>query len=339
MKASQWFWLIFRRLVFMIPILFGVVTLTFILTRLAGGDPAYLIAGPFATEDVVANLRAQLGTDQPIASQYWSYLGDLVRGDLGTSLYSNRPVLSELWDRTPATLELVFIAIFFAFIIGNVSGSLAARNRDGRIDKVFRYSSFSALSLPDFWLGLVLIYLIFFRLGIAPPPMGQIAPGRSKPELITGAAVLDSLITFNWAAIKSSLNQIWLPLLTMIPIFSAPISRLSRSSSIQALNSDWYTFGKACGLPQKTLNRYALRASLPPVITFTGILFSVLLGSAVLVETVFSWGGVAQYAVSSIKVNDFPAIQGFIVMSGVFSVICFLVVDIAYALIDPRVRL
>tara|TARA_B100000029_G_scaffold500542_1_gene572447 strand:+ start:579 stop:1598 length:1020 start_codon:yes stop_codon:yes gene_type:complete len=339
MKASQLIWLIFRRLVFMIPILFGVVTLTFILTRLAGGDPAYLIAGPFATEDVVENLRSQLGTDQPIATQYWSYLGDLVRGDLGTSLYSNRPVASELWDRTPATLELVFISIFFAFLIGNASGAIAARNRGGRVDKVFRYSSFSALSLPDFWLGLVLIYLIFFRLGIAPPPMGQVAPGRTKPELITGAAVLDSLITFNWAAIKSSLNQIWLPLLTMVPIFSAPISRLSRSANIQSLNSDWYTFGKACGLPKKTLKKYALRASLPPVITFTGILFSVLLGSAVLVETVFSWGGVAQYAVSSIRVNDFPAIQGFIVMSGVFSVVCFLVVDIAYAVIDPRVRL
>jgi len=247
--------------------------------------------------------------------------------------------LSELIDRTPATLELILLALIISVALGTMFGSIAARSRGRAADRAVRYGSFTALALPDFWLGLVLIYVVFFRVGIAPPPLGQISPGRPRPELITGAAVIDSLLTANGAALKASLNQLWLPLLTMIPIFTAPIARLSRSANLEVLNSDWHTFGRACGLPARRLNRYAIRAALPPVVTFAGILFSVLLGSAVLVETVFSWGGVAQYAINSIRVNDFPAIQGFIVMTGIFSVVCFLIVDIAYALIDPRVRL
>jgi ABC-type dipeptide/oligopeptide/nickel transport system permease component len=339
MGAKQWAWLVVRRVLFMAPILLGVVTGTFIMTRVAGGDPAYLIAGPFATDEVIATLREQLGTDRSIAAQYWSYLSDLIRGDLGTSLYSDRPVLTELINRTPATLELILLALTISVALGTLLGSISARSRGRVADRVVRSGTFSALALPDFWLGLVLIYVVFFRLGIAPPPLGQVAPGRPRPDLITGAAVIDSLLTANGAALKASLNQLWLPLMTMIPIFTAPIARLSRSANIEVLNSDWHTFGRACGLPSRCLNRYTIRAALPPVVTFAGILFSVMLGSAVLVETVFSWGGVAQYAINSIRVNDFPAIQGFIAMTGVFSVICFLIVDIAYALIDPRVRL
>lgn len=339
MSARQWCWLIAKRIIFTIPILFGVATATFFLTRLAGGDPAYQIAGSFATEDVIAAVQAQIGTDRPLGEQYAAFLGDIIRGDLGTSIFTDRPVISDLADRFPATLTLVVLALGVSLVFGLILGSFAAYRRGKGGDKVVRVGSFSALSVPDFWLGLVLLFLFFFRFGLAPGPTGQIALGATSPRDITGSAIFDAAITLDAAAFRAALHQLWLPLMTMVFIFTAPITRLARSSVIESLTSDAILFGRACGLPRRRLWAYATRASLPPVVTFAGILFSVLLGSAVLVETVFSWGGAAQYAVASISRNDFPAIQGFVLVAGVFSVAIFLVVDLLYRAIDPRVRL
>lgn len=339
MTARAWALLIARRLLLMIPILFAIATATFFLTRFAGGDPAYQIAGTFATEESIANIRADLGTDRPLGVQYWDFLTDSIRGDLGTSLFTDRPVRTDLADRLPATLELITMSLAVAVVVGLGSGSYAAHRRGTARDKAVRYGSFTALSLPDFWLGLVLLFVFFFKLDWAPPPIGQIAPGAAAPRDVTGAAVVDASITLNWPALKASLHQIWLPLTTMAVIFSGPLTRLARSATIEALGSDAILFGRACGLPRSTLWRYATRASLPPVVTFVGILFSVLLGASVLVETVFSWGGAAQYVVNAIRVNDFPAVQGFVLVSGVFSVMIFLIVDLLYVAIDPRVRL
>ena len=339
MRARQWAWLILKRVLFMIPILFGVATATFFLTRLAGGDPAYLIAGPFATPEVVANISAQLGTDRPIGEQYVDFLGEAVRGDLGTSLFTDRPVTTDLADRLPATLVLVVLALAFALLFGLALGSYAAHRRGRAGDRAVRFGSFSALSVPDFWLGLVLLFIFFFKFDIAPGPTGQLAPGGPAPRDVTGAALFDSMITLNLEAFKASLHHIWLPLMTMVLIFTAPIARLARSAAIESLTSDSILFGRACGLPNRRLWAYATRGALPPVVTFVGILFSVLLGSAVLVETVFSWGGAAQYAVNAIRQNDFPAVQGFVLVAGAFSVAVFFVVDLLYRVIDPRVRL
>lgn len=339
MRARQWAWLIARRILFMIPILFGVATATFFMTRLAGGDPAYLIAGPFATEEVVASIQAQLGTDRPLGEQYLDFLGDTVRADLGTSLFTDRPVTTDLADRLPATLELVVLALGFALLFGLALGSYAAHRRGRAGDRAVRIGSFSALSVPDFWLGLVLLFVFFFKFGIAPGPTGQFPPGGGAPRDVTGAVLFDAAITLNFEAFRTALHQIWLPLMTMVLIFTAPIARLARSAAIESLTSDAILFGRACGLPKSRLWIYATRGALPPVVTFVGILFSVLLGSAVLVETVFSWGGAAQYAVNAIRVNDFPAVQGFVLVAGAFSVGIFLVVDLMYRVIDPRVRL
>lgn len=339
MNARQWLWLIAKRVIFTIPILFGVATATFFLTRLAGGDPAYQIAGAFATEEVIAAVQADIGTDRPLGEQYVTFLGDIVRGDLGTSIFTGRPVISDLADRLPATLTLVVLALAFSLVFGLALGSFAAHRRGRTGDKVVRVGSFSALSVPDFWLGLVLLFLFFFRFEIAPGPTGQTALGAAKTRNVTGSAIFDAVITLDSAAFLAALHQLWLPLMTMVFIFTAPITRLARSAVIESLTSDAIGFGRACGLPKRQLWAYATRAALPPVVTFVGILFSVLLSSAVLVEAVFSWGGAAEYAVSAIRSNDFPAIQGFVLVSGVFSVAIFLVVDLLYRVIDPRVRL
>lgn len=331
--------LILKRAALMVPILFGIATVTFVVTRLAGGDPAYLIAGPRATEETIANLQRQLGTDRPLWEQYTDYVLGLLRGDLGESIFTGQSVTRDLADRLPATLILIVLALTVALIVGLAAGRYAGRRRGSGGDRAIRYSSFAALSMPDFWLGLVLVFVFFFHLGWAPPPIGQIAPGAEAPSTVTGAALVDALITFDLPALWAAIRQAWLPVMTMALVFAAPIARLARSATADAHNSEAILFARACGLPDSRIRRYATRMALPPVVTFVGILFSVLLGSAVLVETVFSWGGAAQYAVNAIRVNDFAAIQGFVLTAGAISIVIFLVVDILYTIIDPRVKL
>jgi peptide/nickel transport system permease protein len=195
------------------------------------------------------------------------------------------------------------------------------------------------LALPDFLLALILLYFLFFKLGWAPPPVGQIGPADARPEDITGAVLFDSVITLNLDAFGPAFGKAFLPVVTLGLVLSAPIARLMRSATLEVLHSDYVSFGRACGLPQKTLVWYALRAALPPVVTFTGIAFSLLLGGAVLIETVFSWGGAAQYAAEAIARQDFDAIQAFVLVAGVASIVVFLIVDFLYVWIDPRVKL
>ena len=328
-----------RRLLFIIPILFGVITLTFFATRLAGGDPAYLIAGAFATPEVVADIQERLGTDQSIGQQYIDFLTDAVQLDFGTSIFTGNPVVEDLAERLPATLELIIFSLIFGLVVGVTGGVIAARRRGRAADKTVNATSFGLLSLPDFWFGLILLFVFFFKLGWAPAPVGQLGADDPKPDDITGAAVIDSIITLNGPALKASVGHAVLPVITLGLLISAPIARLTRSSMIDALQSDFLQFGRACGLPSARLRRYALRAALPPVVTWAGIVFTVLIGAAVLIEVIFSWGGAAQYAATAIIQNDYPAIQAFVLVAGVISVITFLVVDLLYVLLDPRVKL
>jgi ABC-type dipeptide/oligopeptide/nickel transport system permease component len=328
-----------RRLALMVPVLLGIMTITFFVTRIIPGDPAYLIAGPFASPETIQSLQAQLGTDQPLFQQYVQYVGDAAHLDFGTSIFTGQPVLEELARRLPSTLELIVLSLGVALTLGILAGAYAARRRGRPGDVGVRIGSFVLLSLPDFWLGLILLYLFFFLLGWAPPPIGQIAPTDPQPADITGAALIDSIITLNGGAFRAAFAHVVLPVVTLGAIFSAPIARLTRSAMLEIRDADYVRFGRSCGLPSRTLWRYEVRAALPPVITFAGILFSALIGGAVLVETVFSWGGAAQFAADSINQRDYPSIQGFVLVASVISVFVFLVVDLLYLVIDPRVRL
>lgn len=331
--------LLVRRLLFMIPILFGVVTVTFFVTRLTAGDPAVLIAGQFAGPEETENIRAQLGLNDPLVEQYLNFLADAVRLDFGESFFTNDPVEEDLAERLPITFELVFLSLTLALVLGVSAGVIAARRAGRAGDVAVRFTSFAMLSIPEFWFGMILIYVFFFQLGLAPPPTGQLSSGDPIPRDITGAALFDSILTANPGALKASVAHAALPIVTLGVGLAAPITRLARSSMLEAMQSDYLAFGHACGLPAARLRRYAIRASLPPVVTFTGILFSVLIGGAVLIEVIFSWGGAAEYAADAIAQNDYPAVQGFVVVAGVFSVLTFLIVDLLYVAIDPRVRL
>ncbi|MCY4087593.1 MAG: ABC transporter permease [Actinomycetia bacterium] len=331
--------LLLRRILFMVPILFGIVTVTFFATRVVGGDPAVLIVGQFAGPEAIENVRTQLGTNRPLGDQYVSFLADAARLDFGISFFTGDPVEEDLAERLPITLELVILSLALSLVLGVGAGSLAAWRAGSAVDATVRGTSFALLSLPEFWFGMILIYIFFFQLGLAPPPTGQLTFGDPIPRDITGAVLLDAILTANPGALKAAVAHAALPVVTLGVGLSAPFARLARAGILEALESDHMRFGCACGLSPHRLRRYAIRAALPPVVTFGGILFSVLLGGAVLVETVFSWGGAGQYAADAITQNDYPAIQAFVVVAGVFSVLVFLIVDLLYVAIDPRVKL
>ena len=328
-----------RRLLFMIPLLFGIVTITFFITRLSAGNPATLIAGPFASQETIDNITEQLGLDRSLWAQYVTFLGDATRLDFGTSFFTGDPVQEDLAERLPITFELIILSLILALLLGVSAGAYSAWRSGGPGDIVTRGTSFFLLAIPEFWFGLILIYVFFFRLEWAPPPTGQVTAGDPMPSDITGAVLFDSIITANPAALKVAAGHAALPIVTLGVGLAAPITRLTRSAVLEALSSDYLAFGRACGLPTSRLWRYAVRAALPPIATFAGILLSILIGGAVLVERVFSWGGAAQYAADAVLRNDYPAVQAFVVVAGAISVFVFLLIDLLYTAIDPRVKL
>lgn len=331
--------LILRRLLMMVPMLWAVVTLAFVLTRVLPGDPTTALAGNYATPESIAALRAQYGLDQSLLSQYFSYLSGLLHLDLGQSMVTGQAVTSDLTARLMSTLELVFLALGVAVLIGIPAGAYAGRTTSRLGQMVVRVLSFVFLAVPDFWLALMAIYLFFFALGWAPAPTGQLGLSDLTPTEHTGARLLDALIAGNGAAISSAAQHAVLPVLVLGIGFAAPISRLMRTSMRQTMNADFVLFTRASGLSRSRSWWYAVRASLPPTITYAGVLMSGILGGAVLIETIFGWGGVAQYGAESIARSDYDAVTGFVLLAGVMSLVTFLVVDIVQAIVDPRVAM
>lgn len=325
-----------RRLAFVVPQLIGITFITFVSIRLIPGDPARLIAGPNATEEAMAAITKRLGLDRPILVQYWIYLKGLLRGDLGTSYRTRAAVSSDIFQRLPATLELLIASLTIAFVVGVAVGAYLAAHRGKLLDKVLSIYLKMAGAIPEFWLGLLLIYIFFFVLRIAPAPLGRIDPLITAPRPITRSYVLDSLFTANWAALRSALAHLILPVVTFSLVLTAPFMKMTRQAMSEVLNSDYMRLGAAMGLRKQTIWRNSLKNSLPPVITLLGFLTSYSLGGAVLIEQVFSWGGMGQYAVSSIVSSDYAAVQAFVLIAAIISLIVYLLVDLAYMALDPR---
>lgn len=328
-----------RRVLLAIPTLWGIITLTFFITHVLPGNPAYSLAGPDPTPAQIRAIEHQYGFDQPLVTQYGHYLSGAVQLHFGNSIVTGDSIASDLRHRLPATLELIILAVAVAIVIGVPMGTLAARRVGRTSDRAMLGISSVVLAIPDFWLGLVLLYFFFFKLHIAPAPVGQLSPTDPTPKTITGAALLDSILTANGPALGAAAAHAVLPVLSLGAVLSAPIARLMRSATLEVLDSDYISFGRACGLPSRTLWWYGLRAAMPPVVTFVGIALSLLLGGAVLIETVFSWGGAAQYAAQAIAQQDFNAVQGFVLVAGVASIVIFFIVDLLYLVLDPRVAL
>lgn len=327
-----------KRLLYIGPQLFGIVLVSFLLVKLIPGDPAVMMLGPFASEDQLAQTRAQLGVDKGVLQQFWLYVTNLVHGDLGTSWQTTQPVTSDLFQRFPATLELITLSLLLALVIGIPLGVAASYFRRSIVKKFSDYYGLLAGALPDFWFALVLIYLFYTELQWTPPPLGRIDIALIAPPTVTGFLIIDSLIARDWAALWSSLGHLILPVVTLGVINAGPILKMTQSTMDRMLESDFIRYAEMCGLPKPVVIRQALRNALPSVITIVSVLYGFLIGGAVLVEIVFSWGGAGQYAVQGVLNADINPVLGFVLFSAILSLVIYLIVDLVYFAIDPRIR-
>ena len=327
-----------RRLLFVGPQLVGILFVSFLLVKLIPGDPAVLMLGPFATPDALARLRAELGLDRTLIEQFLIYLWNVAQGDLGTSWQTTLPVTTDLAQRFPATLELVTLGLLLALLIGIPLGVAGARFQRGPVRRAADYYGLLAGALPDFWLALVLIFVFYTMLGIAPAPLGRLDFAIIPPEPITGALLIDSLLAGNWAAFRNAAGHLVLPVLTLGLINAGPILKMTQSTMERMLEADFSRYAELCGLPRHVVVRKALRNSLPSIVTIVSVLYGFLIGGAVLVEIVFSWGGAGQYAVQGVLNADLNPVLGFVLYSAILSLVVYLMVDLLYFAIDPRTR-
>lgn len=332
--------LIGRRLLQAAPAIAGIVIITFLLTRALPGDPAVYFAGPAADEASIAEIRKQLGLDRSLPVQFLAYLGDLATGNLGTSISTGQPVLKELITRLPASLELTLIALLLSIAVAVPLGVLAATRPDSWIDHLCRFVVTAGVSLPTFFTGLALVYLFYYLLGWAPPPMGRLDILYLPPDPVTGFYLIDTLIAGDPQATLSALQHLILPAVTLALFTLAPIARMTRAAMLQVLASDFIRTARAAGLSRrKVLFGYAFRNAVLPVITTLGMVFSFALGANVLVEKVFAWPGIGSYAIEALVVSDYAAVQGFVLAMALLFVALNLTIDIIYTLVDPRLRL
>jgi ABC-type dipeptide/oligopeptide/nickel transport system permease component len=332
--------LIFKRLLGALPNLFGIVLITFLLTRALPGDPAAFFAGPSGTQEAVAEVREKLGLNKSLPEQFWIYLKSLAQGDLGNALSTGQPVAKELITRLPASLELVLASLLFAVVIAIPLGIAAARHPNSWVDHTCRLITTAGVSLPTFFTGLLLAYVFYFLLGWAPSPIGRLDPYLSSPPNITGFYTVDSLLSGNGSLFIASLKQMILPVLTLGIFVLAPLARMTRASMLSVLSADFIRTARASGLsPTTVLVRYAFRNALLPVITTLGMVFSFLLGMSVIVEKVFAWPGVGSFALEALVASDYAPVQGFVLTLAVLYTLLNLLIDVLYVVIDPRVRL
>jgi peptide/nickel transport system permease protein len=332
--------IILARVLQAIPTIFGIVVVTFLLTRALPGDPAAYFAGASATPESIAEIRSKLGLDQSLPLQFIAYVKDLATGNLGQSISTGQPVATELLRRLPASLELTLFALLLSVGVAVPLGVLAAVRQDSWIDQLCRFVVTAGVSLPTFFTGLLLVYVFYFILGWAPAPLGRLDMLHIPPPQVTGFLVLDGLIAREWGTAGSAFKQLLLPGITLALFTLAPIARMTRASMLQALSSEYLRTARAAGLSSgRVLMVYAFRNALLPVVTTLGMVFSFTLGANVLVEKVFAWPGIGSFAIEALVVSDYAAVQGFVLSMAVLFVLLNLVIDTLYTLIDPRVRI
>jgi len=329
---------ILKRLLYGVCALVGLSILMFFLVRVMPGDPIRLVLGPMAGEEEVEKLRHQMGLDQPLHVQYLHYVeGIFVRGELGLSLVERRDVSEIIIEKLPATIELILVAMFMAIILAVPLGVWAATHRNGMVDYFSRLLALSGVSLPQFWVALV-IQLIFGYFLAFLPLTGRIS--GSPPPHITGMYLIDSILTGKFITFKDSFLHIISPavVLSLSPL--ANITRLVRASMIDELSKDYALVSRATGMPSTIINyKYALRNAFSSALTMIGFLIPLMIGSAFVVETVFAWPGIARFGADSIINNDFNGVVGVALVIGVAFVFVNIVVDMLYAMLDPRIRL
>jgi peptide/nickel transport system permease protein len=320
-----------------IPVLLGVSIVVFFMVRLIPGDPAQIMLGQQATPEQVQQVRENMGLDKPIFVQYGLFLKDAVRGDLGDSIVTGRPVTTELMMRLPATFELTAFAMLIAILVGIPVGVISAVRQYSLLDKTTSVLALTGISMPIFWLAMILVVIFGVNLELLP------FPGRLDPTTgitaITGLVLVDSLLTLNFAGFWDGLLHLIMPALALGTIPMAVIMRMTRSSMLEVLNEDYVRTARAKGVvPWRVVFKHALRNAMLPTITVIGLQAGLLMGGAIITETIFSWPGIGLYAYNSISSRDYASIQGVVLYAALLFVLINLLVDILYAILDPRVR-
>lgn len=314
----------------------------FVLSRVIPADPAVVYAGPKAPPEELDRIREQLGFDQPLVVQYFQYLGGLVTGDWGNSLATKRPVLDELATRLPATLELLFAAMLIAVVVGIVLGVVAAKRPGKALDGAIRFLAIGGVSMPAFWLGLLLQVLFVGRLGWLPAT-GQFSTQIeyvSPITTVTGFPLFDSLITGNWAAYSDGLAHLVLPAITLAAYPLGLVARMTRASMLEALGQDYVFTASAYGLHDRLIRwKLALKNAMPPTMTIIGLAAAYALTGTFFVEVVFNWPGIGQFAANAMLAVDYPSIMAITLLGAAGYLIANFVVDLIQARLDPRVRL
>jgi peptide/nickel transport system permease protein len=320
-----------------IPVLLGVSIVVFFMVRAIPGDPAQIMLGQQATQEQVQQIRENMGLDKPIFVQYGLFLKDALRGDLGDSIVTGRPVTTELLTRLPATLELTAFAMLIAILVGIPVGVISAVRQYSLLDKTTSVLALTGISMPIFWLAMILVVIFGVNLELLP------FPGRLDPTTgitaITGLVLVDSLLTLNFAGFWDGLLHLIMPALALATIPMAVIMRMTRSSMLEVMNEDYVRTARAKGVvPWRVVFKHALRNAMLPTITVIGLQTGLLMGGAIITETIFSWPGIGLYTYNSISSRDYASIQGVVLYAALLFVLVNLLVDILYAILDPRVR-
>lgn len=329
-----------RRLLLTMVTLCGVIVVVFSLTRVLPGNPAVVKLGSYASPERIAAAEKEMGLDQPLVVQFGNYFWQLLHGDLGTSWKTSHPVREDLAQRLPATVELAVTSVLLACLVGLPLGILAAVKHDSGFDRVVQGIAVLGAATPLFWLGLILIFVFYYRLGVVPPPMGRIDAFIVPPETITGMYLVDSLLTGNMEAFRSALQHILLPAISLAVIEVAALTKMARSATLDVLGTDYVLCARAIGLSQRQIiTQDVLKNALVTILTMMGIVLGYVLAGNVIVEMVFAWPGIGQYAWNAVMSNDFEAIQGFVLTVAIIYLLLNLTIDLLYSVIDPRIRL
>ncbi|MBU1296517.1 peptide ABC transporter permease [Marinomonas sp. UCMA 3892] len=329
--------LIIKRLMLAVPTLFGVLVISFCLTRALPGDPAVYFAGAMADEASIQQVREKLGLDRSLPYQFLAYCNNLLNGELGQSLTTGQSVTYEIKARLPASLELTLLGLFMGLLTAIPLGILAALKPNTWIDHLCRVLVTAGASTPIFFSGLFLMFVFYYLLGWSPSPIGRLDFIYLEPPHVTGFYTIDALIIGDYEVFKAAFAQLLLPASTLALCALAPIARMTRSSMITALESEYVKAAKANGISAKMrVYVYALQNASLPLLTVIGLVFGFLLGGNVLVEKVYSWPGIGSFAIDALVASDYAAIQGFVLIMAVLFVTLNLIIDILYTLFDPR---
>jgi len=327
------------RLAGSLPALVAVIIVTFVLTRVLPGDTATYFAGPTASAESIAQIKAELGLDRPLPEQFWSYVQALAHGDLGMSLTTGQPVLTDILARLPASAELTLTGLLIAMLIAIPLGIIAAVKQGSLADHACRVIVTAGVSLPVFFTGLLLVYVFYFLLGWSPAPLGRLDAFASPPPPVTGFYLIDTALVGDGETWRGAATQLILPAATLALFALAPIARIARASMLAVLGAEFIRTARASGLSSRTIIlTYALRNALLPVVTTLGMVFSFLLGANVLVEKVFAWPGIGSYAVEALIASDGAPVQGFVLTMAILYVLLNLGIDLVNRALDPRAR-